>query len=218
MYGLKRHLQEAIEINRKRKSIYARMTDGASLALSNRLIFTEKMALLPAMWLELKARPFQKKGIPIIANDFVPMEHLPPPDTPPTYTGVASHELKKEVANKVDTFIDLVSPLVKKGKLELLHDVTYEMLTSIKNLEKQYQCHFAMLIHLLESMGYIAKNCMEYARKSGGDTKELAEKILQIHLIPIRLSLKAVDFPAQQFHQQGVGIIVNDLPTIPFDL
>jgi len=59
------------------------MTDGETDFLFTVLIGFETALIAAAKTIDMQAIPFIKKGIPIIANDFVPMErandYSPPP-------------------------------------------------------------------------------------------------------------------------------------------
>lgn len=73
-------MRDAIKINRARQGTYARLTYGASWAISDRLITVEYLALaFTHIWRNFdgEAHPYQAKGINIVCDEFIDMKHTP---------------------------------------------------------------------------------------------------------------------------------------------
>ena len=73
-----------------------------------------------------------------------------------------------------------------------------------------------MTRHVAESVGLAALNGSHYAAASGGATTRLSERLIRSQLTAFASSLW-MDRQAQMQHARGVGILVNDLPHIPFE-
>jgi hypothetical protein len=74
---MEHHLREAIALNRERMPLYAAETGGRSLPVSRRLIGSERLALLAAWTIDRRARPWLERGVRIVCDEFVPMDHAP---------------------------------------------------------------------------------------------------------------------------------------------
>ncbi|GLR18673.1 hypothetical protein [Portibacter lacus] len=209
MSGFKSHIKEAIALNRKRKPYYARMTNGQSASLSSSLIFMERLVIPIASYFDWRALKFNKKGIPIVKNDFVPMQ-VKAMDTMPKYTAALTDKILSDEQRKV---ISYLAELSLTSELNNIHDITLAYYETVQESELEHQVHFAMLLHMLESVILIARNGLEYDAQSKGQTKSLTMKLIKIHKIAIRNALK-IDRRANLFHQENVGIIINDLPKI----
>ena len=72
-----------------------------------------------------------------------------------------------------------------------------------------------MTKHLVESLGLAAMNALDYAERSGGETLKLSRTFIRFQGLGL-LGSVGIDRKAQAFHQQGIGIVVNDVPPIPF--
>ncbi|MCU0663832.1 MAG: hypothetical protein MUC50_16075 [Myxococcota bacterium] len=212
-YGFEAHLLEAIAINEERKILYSERTGGQSELLSDLLIGSENALLPLARELDAAAEPFQEAGIPIISADFVPMSEIAPSDTPPKHRGELTASIKNEAAA-------LIAPLAKlnPADFEAVCAAAEQALSSLEELEELHDVHLAMTRHLLESAAYAALHAIEYERLSDGATKELSRRLVAEQLIaPSRDALGPMaDQMANSAHQLGVGIIVNDVPAIPF--
>lgn len=213
--GLYTHLKHAIVISLERKPIYAEKTYGQSVLLSNRLIRSEKLLLPVAKYFDWKGKLFNQKGIGIVADDFVSMEQIKPVETVPKYQDIASAESFLTMQTLLRDYGRQSSELVKQSEFSKLCDATASIMKQVDDTEKQAGAHFAMIKHLLESIGYGAMNAVEYADLSKGATNKLARRLLQLQLLGLTEGLK-IDQAAQRIHQMGVGIIVNDVPSIPF--
>jgi len=209
------HLKETIRVNKDRKKVYAGLSNNRSKSLSNRLIFYESLCLPLAIHYDKKAEIFDLRGIPIIRDDFVSIDDIREAATPPVYTNGNSRKAFGEVKKILKQYKRQVKKHLVNNFFEGVCDFTLELLYLLDDIEKQYQLHFAMSKHLLESMGLNAFNAISYARQSHGETIYLSRQIVGLHAAVLNMGLR-LDRSAQKIHATGAGIIVNDVPSIPF--
>ncbi len=215
MSGLTEHLHEAITVNRRRRPYYARKTGNASWGLSTRMIVAETL-LLPGAWVvDTWAERYHRQGVGITRDDVVSMEAILPKETPPRYRGQASEAQKREVRSALRAFRSTVLLSEDRANFFALCGHASALLNTIEQWENVYRAHWAMTKHLIESVGYTALHGMSYDEQTGGDTRRLTRWLLAGHalLLPAAASL---DIRAQAAHRRGAGILVNDVPPIPF--
>jgi hypothetical protein len=205
------HLKEAIAINSERMSLYAQMSADRSLRISRALIWLEKAALPIAWWIDRRAAKFQQRGIPVVANDFVPMHPLPPFDQAPLYRRLASKALVRQICRDLKKYKREVNAHVRKGRFVEAANISYDALQKLRQIEKEHQCHLAMTRHLIESIGFAALHAPQYA-----EAASLSRTLIWVQMWGLGSGLW-LDTWAQPLHQMGVGILVNDLPLIPFE-
>lgn len=210
-----RHLQDAIAVNRDRKPYYARQTGGTTRGLSNALIAAEAL-LLPGAWVvDRWARRYNRRGIPIVADDFVSMTRIPPKDRVPARQGRVPARQQDEVTASLRSLRTRLVAGDVRDDLPAICACADAFLDRIDRWEAVADVHWAMTKHLVESLGYAALHGIDYARDTGGQTRGLTRCLVAGHalLLPTAASL---DVRAQAAHRRGAGIIVNDVPLIPF--
>ncbi|MFT6144987.1 MAG: hypothetical protein ACJAZO_003917 [Myxococcota bacterium] len=208
------HLREAIALNTGRRELYASVTDGANRSLSTVLITTEATTLPVAMWLDARARPFNDRGIPIVEADFVPMHPLPAWDAPISFMSVASPHALWTVAANLRELRRTGRRWARRDAFVAIAEATAHALDQVIHIEQAEQSHFAMTRHLLESLGLAAVHAEDYVHQDP-KTTSLARDLVRLQLVGLRLAV-GLDGRAQQLHKRGIGIIVNDVPAIPF--
>ena len=210
--GFEKHLADAIKLNTERKKIYAEMTDGRSNFLFTALIGFETALIPLAKTTDYQAIPFLKEGIPIVVNDFVPMNSVNDFTVPPVYYG----EMNDESIEEVKEIISRINKLHKDDFVEISH-VVYEALSNLDRVEVKHQVHFQMTKHLLESLGFAALHAILYTKQSDGRTDSLSKKFIMYQLLPFKTSASLFyDKRANHFHQEGIGVLINEMPYIPF--
>lgn len=212
-YGFEEHLREAIALNTERKPIYAALTDGATAPLSYLLIASEEALLEDARSFDERARPFQTGGIPIVANDFVSMTLVAAHDAPVPHQGHWEPQMRDEATAALAPLLT-----VDPKQFEDVCHLIYGALQALEELEDAYDVHLAMTKHMLESAGLAALHAIDYAEQSRGQTTTLSADLVAFQLVgPVRDDVGlTVDWLVAPFHEQGVGLIVNDVPPIPF--
>jgi hypothetical protein len=69
--------------------------------------------------------------------------------------------------------------------------------------------------HIVESIGLGAVNALHYDRQSQGGTLKLSRDLVRLQALSL-FSTTFYDRMAQRHQARGVGILVNDVPPIPF--
>lgn len=213
--GFAQHLNEAIALNRSRRDVYDRLSGGGSRSLSNRLILLEQLTLPAAHALDLWAKRFQKAGIPVLQADFVTMQGVRSPFAPPRWRGAASDAEAKALESRLDAYRDTIGAALARNDFAGIAEASYTMLETLDATEKATRTHWAMTKHLVESLGLAAMNALTYAEQSNGETLKLSRTFIRFQGLGL-LGSVGLDRKAQALHQKGIGIVVNDVPHIPF--
>ncbi|MFU8806964.1 MAG: hypothetical protein ACNA8W_24365 [Bradymonadaceae bacterium] len=209
------HLLDAIDINRGRTAYYASVTKNRSRKLSNRLVIAERFCLPMARYFDKKARPFNAKGIGVVRDDFVAMEDIRAPETPPLYSGLASDAEWKDCKRLLSSYQRAVCAANKAADFAGVCELTIEPLHAFEEREATLGAHFTMVKHILESIGFAALNAQEWARLSDGASVALSQRLIYVQARPVAVYI-TYDKLAQPLHAEGCGILVNDIPPIPF--
>ena len=209
MPGLVHHLWEAIQINRERMPRYARLSDGRSLWVSRQLILSELLSLPFGAFTDLWGSRFQKHGIPIVLEEYVPMalgpfqEHVLPPQA--IYERYDGHALGRRL-----------KAAWKNGGFSEVDRLASAELARLEH-EPLYHC---MVRHLLESVRRIARLAplhAELARvRSAPSPLRLSRWMLWTHL-PLFASAARMDAQCAPIQAQGIPLLAQDLPVIPPD-
>lgn len=208
------HIRDALTLNLKRREVYSVMTNSESRALSNRLIFAEKFALLWAKHYDREAKPFQDVGIPLFCDEFVPIK---------------AREIGPEKEIKSVTF---TVPFERKNLIKdfglLVKDMDWKALETKSNeflqlISDQSGSH-CMIRHLLESIrrsaglapGYL-KRAMEVWGDNSKEVKHLKKLLRGFNRNQISGFMLGyqIDEEAFIFQKQRIGILCNELPDIP---
>jgi len=209
------HLKDAIEINKERKKIYAKNTNNQSTFISNFMILSEQMLLPVAKYFDWKGKKFNAVGIPIVINDFVSMDNIKSVHEEPAYKNSVSEAHLKQLTISMREFKKLLIASLEKYQFEKTCEATENMINTVSSVESLSCSHFSMLKHLLESIGYASVNAVNYSKSSCGKTKKLSKQLIMIQANGLTVALK-IDLQAQKIQALGEGIIVNDVPVIPF--
>jgi hypothetical protein len=206
------HLEAAIALNTERRPVYSSMTLGASEELSDILISSERVLLPTARELDAQALPFNEEGIPVVTGDFVPMDDVAAVDAPPRWGGPWTEALEAELAAAVAGLA-----AADASDFATVSAAAAAALASIDALEPAHEVHLAMSRHTVESVGFAALHAIDYAARSEGRTTALSRELVSAQLAAIRVGVAAeLDERAAPIHARGAGILVNDVPVIPF--
>ncbi len=215
-YAFYRHVLGGLRVFRERGGVYERLSQGASRKITRRVMLFQRV-FLPLAWLvDRRAHRFQRRGIPIIKADLMPVAGLPDPETPPKWRGRLAPDPAKRLAAELGAFKSLFRARVKTADFAGAAAAAHRTLRLVRDLESREGCHLAMTAHFLESLGLCALHADRYARESGGGTLPLSKAFLNVQLFPFGGTL-AVDLEGQSLHARGIGILVNDVPAIPFE-
>lgn len=205
------HLEEAIRLNGERLPLYSRLTGGESERISRRLIRWERLALPLARWVDRRARPWQARGIPVVADDFVPMAGTPEfrersPDPP-----LPLSEFRPADARRIRRSLARAQ---KSGGFSGVAAALREELTVLEATP----CYHCMLRHMLESMLRIAllapRHAAEAAAAGMRTTAGLSRLLLRLHLLTLTEAVK-LDALAAPIQARGIPIVCQDVPPIP---
>lgn len=209
---MERHLREAAALNKARMPLYDSLSGGRSRGISRRLIWTERLALPVAWWVDWRARTFQRAGIPIVCDDFVPMAHTPafrpravePPQPLSAFVPADARRIRRTVqrAQRVGGFA--AASTVLERELRALAGAP------------EYHC---MLRHLLESALRVSNQAPRYAAEARargllGDPAALSRSMLDLHLVALRDAAR-LDRRAAPLQAEGIPILCQDVPPIP---
>ncbi len=213
--GFSDHLEAAIRLNRRRRDIYDRLSGGSSRSFSNTLIALERLTLLPAKLFDAWAKNFQEKGIPVLKDDFVPITEVKSPFAPPRWRGVADDAAAERIQGWLDTYRRALAKGLDANDFAGLAQTTHTLLSRLENVETESKTHWAMTKHMIESLGMGAMNAARYSAQSGGETQRFSRAFIRLQGLGLMGSV-ALDRKAQNLHARGIGILVNDIPDIPF--
>lgn len=209
--GMEKHLEDAIELYSERQALYRQLTAGRSDALFKKLIASEQISLGVARYFDTKAFAFNRQGIPIVEADFIPMEHNLGFGVPIAKAKPLNGELQKQVRAALQKI------KLSRNNFRSLANQCHETLSWINTFENQHQIYLPMIRHIIESIGFAALHAETFSTQSAGATVSLSRKLVLIQILAMRyLNLLSYDVAANEFHQQGIGILINDLPHIPF--
>lgn len=207
-----KHLREAIALNESRQPIYSQWSHGASEAVSDKLIRSERGLLFIAETLDLWDLPLEKTGHSVLCDDFVsmktaaknPLERNPNPESL-----TAFQSLDRQ------TFIKEFKSAWKKGSLSALA-VTQQAIVELQE-HPTFNC---MTRHVLASMARVLYRTPIQMSESGKiarlQIKWIADLQIQGHLDSLK-EVEELDRLAAPIQAQGVPVICLDVPVIPFD-
>lgn len=205
------HVKESILINRDRKIIYSQMTAGKSDQAIKKLISVERMMLPFSMVYDHRASWFQKRGVPVFKDEFVPMIALPEYDTnaPAPASEIESVPWK--------AYREELRILIKRKDREKLLSRSLEIIHQMET-QKEYWC---LTRHLVESVYRIAwflpKRIEEARLKNIKSPENLIWDVIEFHLIGFRL-FASIDLKAAPIQKSGVPMICSELPNLLIDL
>lgn len=212
--GFAHHLEEAVELNRARGPLHAARSQGASKPVTRRLIFLEQL-VRPIAWLtDQRGKKWNKRGVGIVRDDFMPMSHAPALDRPLRWTGRMSAAQQRQVEDRLDAFRARLNARLDERDFVGAARETDRELRAIEALEASWGCHLAMTVHVLEQIGFAAANAVLYVQKEP-EVRDFARKFVKQLAWGLPQSPQ-LDRDAQAAHAHGAGVIVNDVPPIPF--
>jgi hypothetical protein len=206
------HLREAIALNRLRAPLYAEATGGASTAISRMLISSEILLLPFARWVDGRAEPFHRHGVPVLHDIFEPMSKLPPFVLKrPSASGVEIRAVPRfrGAATRRDALRALAGGGIPAAEAVLQRDL--EAIAPFPGV-------LCMTRHLLESairICAVAPSHVESTLRAGLPSPlRIHRLLLRSHLIGLEFGM-LLDRRATPIQQAGVAIICQDVPSIP---
>ena len=151
-------LEEALRVNLERMPLYARLTGGESERISRRLIRWERWALPLARWVDRRARPYNARGIGVVADDFVPMAGTPAFRERFADAPLPLAAFRPADARRIRRWLALA---LKTGGFGGIAEALREELAALEAVP----CYHCMLRHLLESMLRVANLAPAHAAR-----------------------------------------------------
>ena len=209
------HVKEAIKTNHERAKFYADISNGETKGLS-KLYTSMEYALLPvAAIFDRWARQLNLQGIPVLVNDFVSMSAIKPAATIPLNTAALDKDGRKAFRKILDAFQNQVFTAASRKNFVQVQMTAIEALASLRQLETRYSCNLSLSVHLVESIGLAGRNADNLSHSFAGRPDNFYRAFIIAQNAGVKM-FSLIDLKAQRFHSQGIGIIVNDLPAIPF--
>ncbi len=207
----RRHLEEAIALNEERRPRYAARSASASVPLSDKLIGSERAALLVAMYFDYRARPYQDAGIPLFCQEFVSMALVPQMIEAPVPAATAGHA---HVAVNSSEMSARFLRTLDDGGLEAVHRSVDGALAELSR-EPDRHC---MVRHLLESARRTAALAIRHEQTAAQvgleSPRPLLEQFVRLQLMVLP-DASALDARAAKLQAAGIPIVCGDLPSIP---
>jgi hypothetical protein len=205
------HLEEALHVNLERMPLYARLTGGESERISRRLVRYERLALPLARWVDRRARPWNARGIGVVADDFVPMAGTPPFRERSAEPPLPLFDFRPADARRIRRAL---AAALKTGGFAGIAGALREELHALEPAP----CYHCMLRHLLESMLRVATLApVHAARAEAAGMKSpagLSRLVLRLHLFTLGDAAK-LDALAAPIQARGIPILCQDVPPIP---
>jgi hypothetical protein len=207
------HLWDAVKINYQRRPLYAKLTQGKSKKISNLMMTFEVISLPTSLWLDHQGKRWQKKGIPLMVHEFIPMEKTPAFST--------SYPFAIPTLNELPIFDGktLLSDLSRLFKEKNYLGIKSRSEEDLAQLAQWPHLH-CMMRHILESLGRSAELTLRHialAKELKLDFDLRASHFLihgHIMAIPSSQMLDRLAFPLQN---QGVPIIFQDVPPVAIE-
>lgn len=214
--GFRLHFEEAKVLNKHRMVVYSQMTNGESRFVSNILIFSERILYPVAWYFDWRAKGFNSRGIGIIVNDFMPLnDNIPPTSRNPIYSNVLRYSDIKHLFRKMFLLRCKIRRELRHFNFCAAHATLVNAVDEIAQYENENSTHIAMLKHIIESSAFACKNAKGYAELGDKKVLRLARCFINTQMLGTILS-PLIDRSANRIHALGVGILVNDIPEIPF--
>lgn len=205
------HLKEAIEVNEHRSIEYQKLSSGRSLKHHRKLIMGEKVSVFLAWPIDIWGNYFQKRGIPILKEEFVSMTLIRPlsPNFPFTPAPI-SHFIEMDINEKIRNF----NKAYKVGSFFGLADA---LRTELKVLESVMTYHH-MYRHVIESLlriAVLAPHHEALAKKKNISLNPiwLSKYLVWAHIATLKFSHQ-LDCDLAPIQADNIPILFNDLPHI----
>ncbi len=213
METLTQHLNDALRSNAERLPRYAEISNGRSVGISKTLLRYERLAMPFAHLLQLFARPYWRRGLPILKVEFVSMTLTPPfaavstnaPGPLPPFTPLPV----------VRWGFRLLGTYWRRGAMAA-HEETCRFLASLPPSPRIH----CMVRHILESLARVLSldpQFRQLARDTAAPSTAWASWCLVLmHLTSLAMSHR-LDRKAYPLQVEGIPILERDVPPIPLE-
>jgi len=207
---IRKHLIDAIKVNKLRKPMYKSITGGKSKLLSNSLIFSERIALIYATIFDFKAKKYQKRGLPLLCLDFIDMDQISD-----FQEDVSVPNYSYESVERIDTS-EICSKIKRSLKEDGFIGVQNTLAIELDKIEgeKKYNCLAKHVLESIQRSAYLAPHYIAAAKMIGMKSPErLLRKNIKIQTSTLK-GFHKLDKLAAEFQAKGVSILCNDIPHI----
>lgn len=207
-----RHIEDAMRLNEERKPLYAALSNGESVKVSEALIQFEKNLIWQSKFGDLVSYPFQAAGIPILCSDYISMEKTP----------AFANQFAQGVPQAQD-FVPAPLKGIKESLEKAIDKKDYAQIvkiadTYIVTLEKEprFNC---MVRHFIESLRRVAGLAPQYQKMTDSTVASwglrfISQKTLKGHLEFLDEAAR-IDKLAVPTQIKGIPILCQDVPAIP---
>lgn len=206
------HVKESIAINKERRPFYHTLTNGKSDEAYRRLISVERLILPSAAIYDFRASYFQKRGVPVLENEFRPMN--PSPTFDPSQRKIPA-EVIKDIPWK--DYRSELQALVKNRDREKLLSRSLEIINEMKT-QPEYWC---LTRHLVESVYRFAWFLPERERaakeKGIRSPAKLLWEVMDYHLLGFSRFVR-IDRLSAPVQKEGIPLLCSELPDLLSDL
>lgn len=206
--AFERHMLEAIALNEARAPLYASLSGGASHPISRRLIMAERTLLPVARWFDWSARRWERAGIPMLEEIFVPMA------TAPAFAERGSAIRGANSGARAAALRRTVRRRFREAGFGGAAPALREAIDALSE-EPGLDC---LVRHLLESahrLTVLAPGQIRRAEERGMASPHwLLSLLLRLHLWGLGLA-EELDARARPLQARGIPILASDLPPIP---
>ncbi|MBC7542547.1 MAG: hypothetical protein H7338_07445 [Candidatus Sericytochromatia bacterium] len=214
--GFVRHLTDAIAVNLSRAPQYARQSGGASWWITFRLVAAEVLVLPAALYFDASSRPFLDRGIGVVFGDFTSMTTINPAAQPLVHRGTLRPAAFRALHQEIDFYRGMIERAAAAKDFRLAAEACHELMGTIEHFERVEGTGLAMTRHIVASVGLSAVHALSANRQSRGETDNLYSAFVGFQSIGLQAGAD-LDCAVQPINRQGIGIITNDVPLIPFD-
>lgn len=204
------HIRESICVNKARKPLYSKLTNGKSEKLSNTFLRNQHFSLPIARFTDYLGKRYQKLGIPILELDLVSMHNIdkfkessdqePMPIS--AYTPIDVMQIRQELRKAY-----------KDGGFEAVSTTAQNKIDDIAPIKTYH----SMTKHMLESivrMSNLGDIYIQMALDRGiKSPRKLSRFMLTLHMNAM-IGCKTLDKLAAPFQADGIPIINQDVPAI----
>lgn len=205
----RKHLVDAIAINKARKPLYSSLTNGKSKRVSNNMITMETVLLPIARIQDRLAGKYQRNGLPIFCEDLIDMEETP--DFQGQQEPLSTDPLDMK---PVEIYLERM-----KKNLQTFHfsEVEKDAALALEYLASRPNYH-CLVRHFIESIRRGADLAEKYHQKALSEEirspRKLSRSFLKFHLTGMNWGMK-IDRLAAPVQKQGIPIVCTDVPHIP---
>jgi len=168
------------------------------------------MSLLPAALFDLCGWSLGVR----LSDIFVSMMTLPKATTPPPLQRAMTIHTAYRLQKRYMSFFYVSLSQCKEHKIKDLIQECQRCLDDTKNWEQEYNNHLQMNRHIIESLGITAVIGLDFIEHHHRG-RYFFSMLMLVHIAVLPVTM-IFDYLASKSHHYGVGIVVNDVPDVPF--